>query len=199
MANGMPSRRLQISTTAFASLTIEKCGATAWARSENSVAADESVPVPTSSDGTGHRCSSTTLNPSRLVAKTLTVAECARIASARSAAASRMCSQLSITNSRTRPSSALATDSLTVLPGCWVMPSTDATASGTAAGSVTAASSKKPDPVGKFIGESCPDLQRKAGLANPTYAGQRHQLMGPHRCFDLGALRLAPDETGDGS
>ena len=37
------------------------------------------------------------------------VAECARIASIRSAAASRTCSQLSNTSSRTRPSSAAAT------------------------------------------------------------------------------------------
>ena len=39
-------------------------------------------------------------------------------------------------------------DSLTLLPGCWVMPSTAATASGTAAGSVTAASSKNQTPSG---------------------------------------------------
>ena len=70
-------------------------------------------------------------------------------ASIRSAATSRTCSQLSITNSRTRPSNAVATDSLTLLPGCWLMPSTAATASGTAAGSVTAASSKTHTPSGK--------------------------------------------------
>jgi len=56
--------------------------------------------------------------------------------------------QLSNTNNRTRPSNAAATDSLTVLPGCWVMPSTAATASGTAARSVTAASSKTQTPSG---------------------------------------------------
>jgi len=63
---------------------------------------------------------------------------------ARSAAASRTCSQLSITNSRTLPSSAAATLSLMFLPGCWVMPSTAATASGSA----TAASSKTQTPSG---------------------------------------------------
>jgi hypothetical protein len=47
--------------------------------------------------------------PSRLVAKTFTVDDCARIASIRSAAASRTCSQLSNTNNRTLPSSAAAT------------------------------------------------------------------------------------------
>ncbi len=74
---------------------------------------------------------------------------CARIASIRSAAASRTCSQLSNTSRRdpalqrgghaTRPR---------VLPGCWVMPSTAATASGTAAGSATAANSKTQTPSG---------------------------------------------------
>jgi hypothetical protein len=43
-------------------------------------------------------------------------------------------------------SNAAATDSPTVLPGCWVMPSTDATASGMPAGSATAASSKNQTP-----------------------------------------------------
>ncbi len=76
------------------------------------------MPARTSSEGTSHTCSSATPNPSRLVAKTFYVAECARIASTRSAAASRTCSQLSNTNSRTLPSKAAATLSLTVLPGC---------------------------------------------------------------------------------
>src|SRR6516165_983467 len=104
--------------------------------------------APSSSEGTSHNCSSATPNPSRLVAKILTVADCARISSTRSAAASRTCSQLSNTNSRMRPSNAAATDWPTLLPGCWVMPSTAATASGTAAGSATAASSKNQTPSG---------------------------------------------------
>ena len=111
MANGIPSRRRQISTTAAASSAVatEKREATLRARSTNRVTAAESMPARTSSEGTSHNCSSATPNPSRLVAKTLTVAECARIASTRSAAASRTCSQLSNTNSRTRPSNAAAT------------------------------------------------------------------------------------------
>ena len=150
MASGIPSRRRQISTTAAASSAVatEKREATLRARSTNRVTAAESMPAPTSSEGTSHNCSSATPNPSRLVANTLTVAECARIASTRSAAASRTCSQLSNTNNRTLPSSAAATLSLTLLPGCWVMPSTAATASGTAAGSVTAASSNNQTPSG---------------------------------------------------
>jgi hypothetical protein len=150
MANGIPSRRRQISTTASASLALdsEKREATLWARSTNRLTAAESMPARTSSEGTSHSCSSATPKPSRLVARILTVADCAKIASTRSAAASRTCSQLSNTSNRTRPSNAAATDSLTLLPGCWVMPSTAATASGTAAGSVTAASSKSQIPSG---------------------------------------------------
>ena len=135
----------------------------------------------TSSEGTGHSCSSATPSPWRLVARIFTVADCARIASMRSATASRTCSQLSITNSRTRPSSAAATDSLTVLPGCWVMPSTAATASGTAAGSATAASSKSQTPSGNSSAQSRRDLERQAGLADPAHPGQRHQPMSAHR------------------
>ena len=111
MANGIPSRRRQISTTAAASSAVanEKREATLWARSMNRATAAESMPAPTSSEGTGHSCSSATPSPSRLVARIFTVAECARIASIRSAAASRTCSQLSNTNNRTLPSSAAAT------------------------------------------------------------------------------------------
>ena len=56
--------------------------------------------VRTSSDGTGQSCSSASRRPSRLVATTVTVAECCRIASIMSAAASRTCSQLSNTSRR---------------------------------------------------------------------------------------------------
>ena len=155
IANGIPSRRPQISTTAPASAPVSEIpGATAVARCRNRVAAGESTPASTSSEGTGQSCSSATRTPSRLVARIVTVAERARMASMRSAAASSTCSQLSNTSSRIRPSSAAATLSLTVLPGCWVMPSTAATASGTAAGSVTAASSKSQTPSG-YSSASC--------------------------------------------
>ena len=141
-ANGIPSRRRQISLTT-SRLSTEKPGETLRARSTN-----KSTAVPTSKERTGHSCSSTTPSPSRLVAIIRTVEDCRRMASIRSAAASRMCSQLSNTSNRTRPSSAAATDSLTLLPGCWMMPRIAATASGTAAGSVTAASSKSHTPSG---------------------------------------------------
>ncbi len=151
MANGMPSRRRQISTTASASpgWASEKSDTTLWARSTKRFTAADSVPELTSSDGTRHNCSSLTPNPSRLVARIVTVAEAARIASTRSATA--VDNVLAVVEHQ-QPDSALQrggdTDSATLLPGCWVMPSTAATASGTAAGSATAASSKNQTPSG---------------------------------------------------
>ena len=73
MANGIPSSLRQISTTAPASSALlnEKREATLRARSTNSSTAAESIPAPTSSDGTSHTCSSATPNPSRLVARIL--------------------------------------------------------------------------------------------------------------------------------
>jgi len=77
IANGMPSRRRQVSTTAPASSAwaIEKPEATLQARSTNRLTAAESIPAPTSNEGTSHNCSSATRNPSRLVARIRTVAE----------------------------------------------------------------------------------------------------------------------------
>ena len=121
----------------------------ASARSANSVAAAESDSRSVSSAGTGHRCSSAARRPSRLVVRILTAAERERIASTVSAAALRTCSQLSSTSSLDRPSRAEARLSVMVIPACWVMPSTAATASGTTAGSVTAASSMTHTPSGK--------------------------------------------------
>ena len=165
------------------------------ARSTNRLTAAEAIPEPMSSEGTGHNCSSASPNPSRLVATIRTVVDAARMASIRSAAASKRCSQLSNTNSRTRPSSASATDSATVFPGCWVMPSTAATASGTAAGSVTAASSKNHTPSGNSSTSRAGDFGREAGLADPAHPGQRDQPMSLYRGLHLAGLGLAPDEA----
>ena len=89
---------------------------TARARSTN-----KSTAVPTSNDRTRQACSSAIPRPSLLVARILTVVDCASTASTRSATASRTCSQLSNSSSRTLSSSAAATDSMMVLPGCWVV------------------------------------------------------------------------------
>ena len=95
IASGIPSSRWQISTTASSSSTGETPRATAHARSTNSDAAAESGPVRTSRGGTGQSNSSLIRNPSRLVARILTVSERAKIESITSAAASNTCSQLS--------------------------------------------------------------------------------------------------------
>ena len=81
IANGIPSRRRQISTTNSSALAPanEMPGATAPARSTNNMGAAESALLRTSSDGTGQSCSSASRSPSRLVATTVTVAECCRI------------------------------------------------------------------------------------------------------------------------
>jgi len=59
-----------------------------------------------------------------------------------------------------------ATDSLTVLPGFWVMPNTAATLGHADARSLTAANSKNQRPSGKFISQPRRNFQREAGLAD---------------------------------
>jgi hypothetical protein len=76
------------------------------------------------------------------------------------------------------------------------MPRTAATASGTAAGSVTAAGSKTQNTVRELIDQLCRDFHREAGLADPAYPCQGHQTMGPNRRCDLTDFGFAPDQTG---
>ena len=66
------------------------------------------------------------------------------------------------------------------------MPSTAATASGTAAGSPTGASSITHTPSGKSSAERAADLQRESGLADPADTGQRHQPVRLERRLQLG-------------
>ena len=54
---------------------------------------------------------------------------------------------------------------------------------------------EKPNPVGKLIGQPRRNFQRQAGLADPTYPGQRDQPMSFHRGLQLGDLGLTPDEA----
>ena len=54
---------------------------------------------------------------------------------------------------------------------------------------------EKPDAVGKFIDETRRDLQRQAGLADPTHPGQRHQPMSLDRRLHLVEFGLASDEA----
>src|ERR1700736_4222511 len=164
MANGIPSSLRQISTTASASpgWASEKSDTTLWARSTKRFTAADSVPELTSSDGTRHNCSSLTPTPSRLVARIVTVAEAARIASTRSATLSTTCSQVSNTSSRDRPSNAEGAHSASVLSRSWVG---------------ARCQLETPDPVGKLIGQVPRYLHCEAGLADPAHPGQRHQPM----------------------
>ena len=90
-------------------LAIEKREATLRARSTNRSTAAESIPA--ADIQRGHQPQLLVGDPQSFAAgsQDRTVAECARIASIRSPAASRTCSQLSNTNNRTRPSNAAAT------------------------------------------------------------------------------------------
>ena len=72
MANGIPSRRRQISTTAAASSAVghREAAAPHLGRVRRTGSPPPSrFPPPTSSEGTGHTCSSATPSPSRLVAR----------------------------------------------------------------------------------------------------------------------------------
>jgi hypothetical protein len=82
---------------------------------------------------------------------------------------------LSNTSNRSLPSNAAATDSVTLLPGCWVTPRTAATASGTARLIGDRSQFEDQDPVGKFIGQARRDFQRERGLADSANPGQCHQ------------------------
>ncbi len=107
-----------------------------------------------------------------------------------SAAASSTCSQLSkIEQPRTGPPVRRLRCLPPTMPGCWVMPSTAATASGTAPVSATGASSITQAPSGKSSQYSGSHLEGEAGLADPADTGQRHQPMCLERCFRLRRVR----------
>ena len=189
-----PVEARQISTTAAASSAVatEKRGATLRARSTNRVTAAESMPAPQSSEGTSHNCSSATPNPSRLVAKTLTVAECARIASTRSAAAS---THVLAVVEHQQPDPALQRGghalghALARLLG-------DAQHRGHRVGHRRRIGDRgqfeQPDAVRELVGQVRRDFGRQAGLADPAHPGQRHQPMSLQRLLHLGQLGLPP-------
>ena len=168
IASGIPSSRWQISTTASSSSTGETPRATAHARSTNSEAAAESGPVRTSRGGTGQSNSSLIRNPSRLVARILTVSERAKIELDH--VGSRVQHVFAVVEHQQphdAPSNAAATLSATLSPACWVMPRTAATDSGTAAGSLTAASSMTHTPSGKLPAERAADSSASRVLPTP--------------------------------
>jgi hypothetical protein len=149
MANGIPSRRWQLSTP-------RGNAAGAFDKQGHRREVDARTHLQR-----GHQPQLLVGDPQSFAAgrKTLTVAECARIASTRSAAASGMCSQLSKTNSRTLPSNAAATLSFRLFPGCWVRPST--------AGSATAANSKTQAPSGNSSARRAATSVARPALPTP--------------------------------
>ena len=100
------------------------------------------------------------------------------MASIRSAAASRTCSQLSNTNNRSLPSNAAATDSLHALAGLLGDAQHRRHRVGHRRGIGDRRQFEKPDAVGELIGEPACYLHREAGLADPAHPGQRDQPMG---------------------
>ena len=118
------------------------------------------------------------------------------MASIRSAAASRTCSQLSNTNSRTRPSNAAATDSLHALARLLGDAQHRRHRIGYRRRIGDRRQLEKPNAVGELIGQARRDFQRQPGLADPAHPGQRHQPMSLHRRLHLGDLGLTPDEAG---
>ena len=173
IANGIPSRRRQISVTAPTSSIATKCLVRQRGRARRTTsAAAES----------GRRVTA----PARVVRRRPAIlpgwsrgfspsTSAARIDLDHVGAASRTCSQLSNTSSRVRPSNAAAMLSAMLNPGCWVMPRTAATASGTAAGSPTAASSITHTPSGKSSAEPRRRPPAPVVSCRPRRPGQRHQ------------------------
>ena len=51
-----------------------------------------------------------------------------------------------------------------------------------------------PNPVVELLGELGTDLNRQAGLADTTDAGQRDQTLGPHQFGDIVDLGVTPDK-----
>ena len=153
------------------------------------------MPAPTSSEGTGHSCSSAMPSPSRLVATILVVAEAARMASIRSAAASQ---HVFAVVEHQQPHPALQRGGHALGHAAAGLLG-DAQHRGHRVGHRSRIGDRgqleKPDPVGEFIGQPPGDFQRQPGLADPAHPGQRDQPMSLHRGVHLGDLGLAPNEA----
>ena len=170
MANGIPSSRRQISTTASASSgwASEKSGGNTMGAFDEQVhrgGVDARADVQRRAPR--HNCSSPTPNPSRLVARILTVADAARIASTRSA---RRVEHVLAVVEHQQPDSALQrgghrlAHALARLLG-------DAQHRRHRVGHRRRIGDRgqleKPDPVGEFIGQPRRDLQSPGGSCRP--------------------------------
>ena len=78
-----------------------------------------------------------------------------------------------------RPATVSAIVSISGTSLCGVMPSTVASAAGTASGSPTPGQLDDPDPVLEFTREFSADLDGQSGLADSADAGQRDQPPAP--------------------
>ena len=159
MASGRPSSRWQMVSTAaaFSSVT-RNDGRTSCARCSNSLTASELAsadavgagpPSGSDSGGTCQLSSPSTPRASRLVASTTRAGQAASRYSARLAAASARCSQLSSTTSTGWSATCLAIASTGSCPGVSGTPSWVATAWPTMAGSSIWASATQQAPAGK--------------------------------------------------
>ena len=146
MASGIPSSRRTMSATRPRSVGRTAPRRTRAARSRNTSTAGDragSVAVPRDGVGSGARrkmCSAASPRGSRLVTSTASRGQAASSLATRSRAASRRCSQLSTTNSLD-PSPSRAEQAARTSPRLTVSPIASARANGTAAGSMTGASS----------------------------------------------------------
>ena len=178
-ASGMPSSRAQTSATAAAFCAVtRKSGCAVAARSTNSRTASHRVSASAASaaggsrgpgsdsEGTRKGVSPATPSSSRLVASTRTPGQPRRRASARRAAASTRCSQLSSTRSRRLGRSASESVAARGRPASSRTPRAAATAWGARAGSARGASSTSHTPSG-YAG-STSAAARRARRVLPT-------------------------------
>ena len=98
--------------------------------------------------------------------------------------------------SRTRPSNADATDSVTLLPGCWVMPRAGGDRVRHRRRIRHRSELENPYPVRKFMRKLRRDFQCQPRLADATDTGQCDQPTRPNRGRDIRDLYLTPDATG---
>ena len=147
------------------------------ARSTNRATAAESMPAPTSSEGTGHSCSSATPSPSRLVARNL---HGRRVREDGLDQIGGGVEHVLAVVEHQQPDPALQrgghalAHALAGLLG-------DAQHRRHRVGHRRRIGDRgqleKPDPVREFIGQPRRDFQRQPGLADPAHPGQRHQPM----------------------
>ena len=135
---------------------------------------------------------------SRLVARIVTRGHRRISVSARFAAASMTCSQLSRTSRRFRPPMARATASAEISSPASFNPSTRATADGTRAGSDSDANSTSQPPSSNSARRRRADLHGERGLADAAGPGQGHDAIGGDEISQLPHGRRPANQPRDG-